>query len=397
MANLDSILGASGDRRLFLKGLGAFGGSVLIGCADQERNLFGYQDISKPTKGVENGIRYVSFADSSREYRLYENASEFEVHEFKSNLSPYISRAAKPAIIQPGSSYGLRSIDERVAKPADSSDISWMPYMKCDWSRNRTVDFDDFFLFVDYFGSSNPEYDLDGNGKVDFNDFFLFVDGFGKSQSGFEVALAPLLTGQLEVSHPSSPGLRYLLPNNTGMGRVVVSDGNPIVTNLDVSDKYYGKFVEVEALGFDNANDPVRGGRGVTRMPNYYLSVELNDKMKDANGYYQLVLNLPSKLPPDLFCYGESANNLGNFLALFKNPRVSVGSPFNDPDASFSTEDGRSLSMVVYDEPGKYIRVTNVEDLRGVVKPGSNPLEIRARGGADLKRFIVSDTYGLKP
>ena len=49
-----------------------------------------------------------------------------------------------------------------------------------DFDDNGTVDFADFLLFVQHFGSSEEKFDLDSNGKVDFSDFLLFVSHFGK-------------------------------------------------------------------------------------------------------------------------------------------------------------------------------------------------------------------------
>ncbi|MFT5373329.1 MAG: outer membrane protein assembly factor BamB [Candidatus Latescibacterota bacterium] len=48
------------------------------------------------------------------------------------------------------------------------------------------VDFDDFFLFIDTFGTSfsasgfDGRFDLDGDGAVGLDDFFIFADHFGK-------------------------------------------------------------------------------------------------------------------------------------------------------------------------------------------------------------------------
>ncbi len=57
-----------------------------------------------------------------------------------------------------------------------------------DFNGDGGVTFDDFFLFVDFFGldatGDAVAYDLDGGGKVDFNDFFIFVDNFGKTLTG---------------------------------------------------------------------------------------------------------------------------------------------------------------------------------------------------------------------
>lgn len=54
-----------------------------------------------------------------------------------------------------------------------------------DFDSDCDVDFDDFFLFADHFGTNitsdnwDPSYDLDNDGDVDFDDFFLFADCFG--------------------------------------------------------------------------------------------------------------------------------------------------------------------------------------------------------------------------
>jgi hypothetical protein len=55
-----------------------------------------------------------------------------------------------------------------------------------DFNKNEEVDFDDFFLFADYFGQTresdnwDSKFDLSENGVIDFDDFFIFSDNFGK-------------------------------------------------------------------------------------------------------------------------------------------------------------------------------------------------------------------------
>jgi len=57
-----------------------------------------------------------------------------------------------------------------------------------DFNGDNAVTFDDFFLFVDFFGQpatgDAAVYDLDSGGSVDFNDFFIFVDNFGQTAAG---------------------------------------------------------------------------------------------------------------------------------------------------------------------------------------------------------------------
>ena len=53
----------------------------------------------------------------------------------------------------------------------------------------------DFSLFADAFGSSDLRFDLDANGTVDFADFFLFVDAYDESEREQLLALAQELIG----------------------------------------------------------------------------------------------------------------------------------------------------------------------------------------------------------
>ena len=53
-----------------------------------------------------------------------------------------------------------------------------------DFDGTGVVDFEDFFLFADNFGGTNPLYDLDRNGVVDLSDFFIFADNFGGVPTG---------------------------------------------------------------------------------------------------------------------------------------------------------------------------------------------------------------------
>lgn len=49
-----------------------------------------------------------------------------------------------------------------------------------DFNGDGVVDFDDFFLFADVFGTLNDKFDLDRDRLVNFDDFFIFADAFGK-------------------------------------------------------------------------------------------------------------------------------------------------------------------------------------------------------------------------
>ena len=52
---------------------------------------------------------------------------------------------------------------------------------RTDFDGSRTVNFQDFLLFVSAFGTTDATFDLNGSGTVDFPDFLIFVQNFGKT------------------------------------------------------------------------------------------------------------------------------------------------------------------------------------------------------------------------
>lgn len=65
-------------------------------------------------------------------------------------------------------------------RPASSAIVSVRSQLPADLTGNGIVDFDDFFLFADFFGTNDARGDLNNSGGVvDFDDFFLFADSFG--------------------------------------------------------------------------------------------------------------------------------------------------------------------------------------------------------------------------
>ena len=60
-----------------------------------------------------------------------------------------------------------------------------------DLNDDGVIDFDDFFIFADDFGSSAPRSDYNSDGIVDFTDFFLFADFFNAAAARPLPALMP--------------------------------------------------------------------------------------------------------------------------------------------------------------------------------------------------------------
>ncbi len=77
-----------------------------------------------------------------------------------------------------------------------------------DFDQSGAVDFEDFFVFADAFGGTDPTVDLNGDGIVDFDDFFIFADNFGQESRAKLIELAQDLLGL-----PRVPYLEQNYPN----------------------------------------------------------------------------------------------------------------------------------------------------------------------------------------
>ena len=77
-----------------------------------------------------------------------------------------------------------------------------------DFDGDGEVGFDDFFLFAEAFGGSDPRFDLDASGSVDFADFFLFAESFGQPARAKLMALA-----RERIGLPDGPLLQQNAPN----------------------------------------------------------------------------------------------------------------------------------------------------------------------------------------
>jgi hypothetical protein len=90
--------------------------------------------------------------------------------------------------------------------------------IRCGWRWKRRHAFDDFFLFVDFFGQPATgaalAYDFDASGAVDFGDFFTFVDNFGKTVAGKRWARAATVDERARFS------LEAFMPRGRGRGHL---------------------------------------------------------------------------------------------------------------------------------------------------------------------------------
>ena len=105
--------------------------------------------------------------------------------DYQNVQTPASDLSLDPLFVDPDAAdYRLRTHSPLAGAASDGGVIGALPVaLPGDFNGDGAVDFRDFFLFVDAFGTTDPDFDLDDSGRVDFDDFFLFVDNFGRTET----------------------------------------------------------------------------------------------------------------------------------------------------------------------------------------------------------------------
>ena len=109
------------------------------------------------------------------------------------------SRGLASSTLTLGSGPGTHTVEVTVADQ-ESVTFSALALATLDFNGDGEINFADFFLFADAFGTTDARFDLDGSGVVDFGDFFIFADAFGQPARAKLLALAAKLIGLPEGS-----------------------------------------------------------------------------------------------------------------------------------------------------------------------------------------------------
>lgn len=193
------------------------------------------------------------------------------------------------------------------AKPTSSVENFSYDAKLGDFNYDHRVDFNDFFLFADHFGSSDGgEYDLDSNGSVDFNDFFLFADQFGKNVN-------------------RSPKVENIIVNG-GSGSVNI--GEEVDFSASVVDRE-GDEVSIQWY-FDDEDNSVNGGnltRSFSTLGMHTARVRAIDEYEGISEEESREFNVESSGPelslPDEISFNQYENGVeGNTHTLNLNDYV---------------------------------------------------------------------------
>ena len=153
--------------------------------------------------GIGNSLSYTIQVSTQEDFSDV-TASESDVTEGSGATSWTITRELAEGVTY---YWRVRAVEGALTGPftdAENFIAEALPELPGDFDDSGSVDFDDFFAFIDNFGKPYAEssaYDVDGSGGgiIDFDDFFAFIDNFGRSAAGKSWGFAHRLDDHAQI------------------------------------------------------------------------------------------------------------------------------------------------------------------------------------------------------
>jgi hypothetical protein len=176
---------------------------------------------SQPVRIARSGVDLFTPGVAAAEYRVVSSdtiATEWRLMAIMQGGTGDTTVTAQASLPGAGLPLGASSVQVRMRDragrwgPVRSTTIAVSKGADADFNHDGVVDYADFFLFADAWGTpaGGTPYDLNADGALDYSDFFLFADAFGKAGGSLAklMALAEELLGL-----PAGPSLARVYPN----------------------------------------------------------------------------------------------------------------------------------------------------------------------------------------
>ena len=207
-----------------------------------------------------------------------------------------------------------------------------------DFDANGIVDFGDFILFAQAFGSDLSNFDLDGNGSVDFPDFILFAEQFGEGGPEEDVTVTLPGGAKLEMVW-IQPG-RFLMGSpNSESGRNEDEGPQRVVTIT--TGYYFGKYEVTRAQWESVMNSRPWNWAGVAEDQTKSKLPAVNMDWQDVEGFIRRlneaegsdIFRLPTEAEWEYACragtktrwsFGEDSTRIADYARYYENSRAVI-------------------------------------------------------------------------
>ncbi|MDE3259282.1 MAG: SUMF1/EgtB/PvdO family nonheme iron enzyme [Gemmatimonadota bacterium] len=207
-----------------------------------------------------------------------------------------------------------------------------------DFDANGIVDFGDFILFAQAFGSNQSNFDLDGSGNVDFPDFILFAQRFGQGMPEEDITVTLPRGIKLEMVW-IQPG-RFIMGSPTTESKRDDDEGPQHEVTI-TKGFYLGKY-EVTQEQWEAVMNTrpwstpgVEGDPRKAKFPAFNLSWrEVNTFLRRLNEAQESeVFRLPTEAEWEYACragtttawsFGSDSSRVGSYARYYENSRSAT-------------------------------------------------------------------------
>ena len=242
-----------------------------------------------------------------------------------------------------------------------------------DFDANGIVDFGDFILFAQAFGSQQSSFDLDSSGNVDFTDFIIFAQRFGEGMP--EEKITVTLPGGAKLAMVWIQPGRFLMGSpDSEPGRN--SDEGPLHQVTITKGFYLGRYEVTQAQWESVMNTspwvtgPTSQDRGnfpANRMRWQHVQTFIRE-LNDSEG--KDVFRLPTEAEWEYACragtttrwfFGEDSTRIADFARYYENSRRTI--VMDDGSVSYGSPEVQETGSVFPNPWGLYDMHGNVREL----------------------------------
>ena len=260
-----------------------------------------------------------------------------------------------------------------------------------DFDANGIVDFGDFILFAQAFGSNQSNFDLDGNGSVDFPDFVLFAKRFGEGMPEEDITITLPRGIKLEMV--------WIQPGRFLMGSPLTEperdDDEGPQHEVTITEGFYLAKYEVTQVQWESvvntspwvtgSTSQDRGNFPANRMRWQDVETfirELNEEVGED------VFRLPTEAEWEYACragtktlwsFGEDSTRIGDFARYYENSRRTI--VMDDGSIAYGSPEAQETGGGFPNPWGLYDMHGNVRELvQDYYGPYSEEPQIDPRG-----------------
>ncbi len=269
-----------------------------------------------------------------------------------------------------------------------------------DFDANGIVDFGDFILFAQAFGSNQSSFDLDGNGSVDFSDFILFATHFGEGMpekkititlpGGAKLGMVWIQPGRFLMGSPDSePGRR----DDEGPRHEVTITKGFYLGRYEITQAQWQSVMNTRPWARLGSTDDPAKSKYPARSMEWERIKSFIRRLNEAEG--RDIFRLPTEAEWEYACragttttwfFGDDPSRIGDYARYRENSRTATLMP--DGRVVYGSREPQETGGVLPNPWGLYDMYGNVREwVQDYWAPYSGEAQTDPKGPPDPAEF----------